>query len=675
MTDQALLKKVVIAGNPNSGKTTLFNALTGLNYKVANYPGVTVEKREAFISLGDNLKIKLTDLPGLYSFSSLSLDEQIASAEIIKSEPPDLVLCVVDASNLERNLYLASQLIDSGLNVLIVLTITDLASKLGITIKNELLARQLDCTVISVQAPKGLGLNLLKQEIRSRILKPAEKSARAFEWAETNFIESAREAGALVKDQYNEGIREEFLGILLLGDQLQAEAAVHKEILLKQQQLIEKSGIDLSSFEATGRYKWISQIVSKCTEANDTKSKLRRERLDTIVTHRFLGPLIFFTLMAFMFQSIFSWSSVPMDLIDQGISNLAEFTGNLMQDGMLKSLIVDGIIAGVGSVIIFIPQIAILFAFLSILEESGYLSRAAFLMDRLMRPFGLQGRSFIPLLSCFACAIPGIMSARSIPSASDRLITILVSPLMSCSARLPVYTVLIAAVIPNDYIFGFISLQAACMFGLYLLGIFAAALVGLALRHSLMKGAPSLFVMEMPVYRKPNLKNIFRSVYERVKLFLNSAGTTILICSLVLWFLAYFPRGEIKDSFAGMFGKAIEPLIEPLGFNWEIGIAILASFAAREVFVSSLSTVFSLQAGDDSGTSLINELHSRVADGTFSLASGLSLLVFFAFACQCMSTLAVTRRETGSWKWPIFMFVYLTVLAYLSSLVVYNLFK
>jgi ferrous iron transport protein B len=680
--------KVVIVGNPNSGKTTLFNALTGLNYKVANYPGVTVESREAEVSLYDDLKIRLIDLPGLYSFSSLSLDEQIASNEIlaIKSSescshsiPPDLALCVVDASNLERNLYLASQMIDSGLKVIIVLTIADLAEDLGIKVKNEILARLLDATVVNVQAQKRTGLDLLKQEIRNKLRSDFVQSIKAFDWMvdQKAFIQAAQSLGNFAAQalKIEKTINPKFIGSLLLSENLVVNSEIVSKETINLQNSLKQEKIDCPEFDATYRYQWINKICRASSEIIDTRSKRRREILDSIATHKVFGPIIFFMLMAVMFQSIFSWSSVPMEIIDQGISGLGAFVSSLLPDGTIQSLLVDGVIAGVGSVVIFIPQIAILFAFLSLLEESGYLTRAAFLMDRLMRPFGLQGRSFIPLLSCFACAVPGIMSTRSIPSVSDRLITILVSPLMSCSARLPVYTVLIAAVIPNTYIFGFISIQAASMFGLYLLGIITAALVGLTLRLTLMRGSPSLFVMEMPPYRSPNIKNIFRSVFERVRLFLSSAGSTILICSLVLWFLAYFPRGDIKDSFAGMFGRLIEPLIAPLGFNWELGIAILASFAAREVFVSSLSTVFSLQATDDSSTSLIQELSNRTADGTFSLASGISLLVFFAFACQCMSTLAVTKRETGSWKWPIIMFTYLTALAYISSLIVYNVMK
>lgn len=676
-------KRVVIVGNPNSGKTTLFNALTGLNYKVANYPGVTVERRESTLKISSDLSFQLVDLPGLYSFSSLSIDEQIASNEVLglgqESTPPDLILCVVDASNLERNLYLASQLIDSGLKIIIVLTITDLASKLGISIKTEILARLLDVPIVSVQAVRGQGLEQLKIEIKKSLNTDKVASKAAFAWAKNQdiFLRESQTLGDEIIKQRGAitSASPQFLGVLLLSEKL----LTNSTSILQQTQKIRSSllsqKIDAPQIEATERYRWISRTVSACTEITDTRSKRRREIIDAITTHRILGPILFVIVMTVMFQSIFTWATIPMDIIDSSINQFGKFVAQQLGDGILKSLIVDGIIAGVGSVVIFIPQIAILFFFLGLLEESGYLSRAAFLMDRVMRPFGLQGRAFIPLLSCFACAVPGIMSTRSIPSFTDRLVTILVAPLMSCSARLPVYTVLIAAVIPKTYLLGFISVQGLIMLGLYLLGIIGAAVVGLILRATIVKGSPSLFVMEMPPYRRPSLKNVVRDVLERVRLFLVSAGTTILACSLVLWFLASFPRGDIKNSFAGMLGHLIEPIITPLGFNWELGIGILASFAAREVFVSTLGTVYSLQDSSDASGSLIQELQIRVANGNFSLATAASLLVFFVFACQCMSTIAVTKRETASWKWPTIMFLYMTTLAYAASFITYQLLK
>lgn len=679
--DTSNLPRVLIVGNPNSGKTTLFNALTGLRYKVANYPGVTVESREASITIHEDLAIDLVDLPGLYSFSSLSIDEQIASDQVLAlsdgTSSPALVLCVVDVSNLERNLYLASQLIDSGLKVIVVLTIGDLALKLGISIKAEILARLLDVPIVAVQAPQRIGLDTLKQEIRKCLLQPLHSSKAAFAWARHHpvFLDKAAQLGKSVKDSStNKSLTSElFLGTLLLTENL----AISSTELLQNAQNVRNellnSKIDASQAEATERYRWIHTIVNACTEMIDTRSKKRRELIDAISTHRVAGPIIFLLVMALIFQSIFSWATIPMDIIDSAISSFGSWLGPKLGDGILRSLIIDGIVAGVGSVVVFVPQIAILFFFLGVLEQSGYLSRAAFLMDRLMRPFGLQGRAFIPLLSCFACAVPGIMSTRTIPSFTDRLITILVAPLMSCSARLPVYVVLIAAVIPPSYLFGFVSVQGLIMFGLYLLGILGAALVGLILRATLLRGTPSLFVMEMPPYRRPSLRYAIRDVIERVRLFLVSAGTTILACSLVLWFLASFPRGDIKDSFAGMIGRAIEPVIAPLGYNWELGIGILASFAAREVFVSTLGTVYSLQDGSDTASTLTQELQTRFASGTFSLATAASLLVFFVFACQCMSTLAITRRETGSWKWPTIMFVYMTVLAYVAAFITFEL--
>jgi ferrous iron transport protein B len=375
--------------------------------------------------------------------------------------------------------------------------------------------------------------------------------------------------------------------------------------------------------------------------------------------------------MALIFQAIFLWASAPMDLIDSSFTTLGNFINQQMADGPLRSLLVDGIVAGVGSVLIFIPQIAILFLFLGLLEDSGYLARAAFIMDRIMRQFGLQGRSFIPLLSSFACAIPGIMSTRTIPSFADRMITILVAPLMSCSARLPVYTLLIAAFVPEHRLLGVISLQGLVLLSMYLLGIIGAALVAWILKLSLLRGAPALFIMEMPVFKVPGLKVVLRDVWDRIVLFIKGAGTVILACSIILWFLASYPEGSVKESYAGQIGTAIEPIIKPLGFNWEIGVGILASFAAREVFVTSLATVYNLQGADETSESLISMLRHRHETGEMTTASALALMVFFVFACQCMSTIAVCRRETGSWRWPALMFGYMTALAYLAAWATY----
>lgn len=679
---------VALAGNPNSGKTTLFNALTGLRYKVANYPGVTVERKKGKLALSETEEVELYDLPGIYSLIGTSIDEKIATAVLlgeVATEPvPDCIVVVIDSTNLERNLYLATQLIDCGIPVVMALNMIDLAEKRGITVHNQLLARQLDVPVVSIVANKGIGLDVLREEVRSALAKRTISTQR-FAWGDSNqsFRECAEQLGRIqLRAHHKDDSRlPAVLGFGILSD---AAPSADKELLSALhdvRQKLQTEGIDPTSFEATARYQWINQVVKKCTSQQTRSQSGLPERLDALLTHRVWGSVIFLAVMAFIFQSIFLWAQLPMDLIDKTFSSLGGYVGDLLEDGALKSLLVDGIIAGVGNVVIFVPQIAILFFFLGLLEDSGYLSRAAFLMDKFMRPFGLQGRSFIPLLSSFACAIPGILASRTIPSWADRMATILIAPLMSCSARLPVYAVLIAAFVPQTYFFGFISLQGLTLLGMYLLGIFGAAFVSWLLKLTLLRGKPALFVMEMPPVRRPALKVVLREVADRVMTFLKSAGTVILACSIVLWFLASYPKppetytgSKVQYSYAGRIGTAIEPVIRPLGYNWQIGVGILASFAAREVFVSALSTVYNLDTTDDDTHSLIQLLKNKNHEGSFTTASALSLMTFFVFACQCMSTLAVTRRETGSWGWTVFMFCYMTALAYTVAFSAYRLF-
>lgn len=495
----------------------------------------------------------------------------------------------------------------------------DLADKDGFLIRSEILSRELDIPVVMLNSAEKKNYAQLKAEVLN-LLKSKKCSARLNAW----------------------------------------------------KSFAAEDGVDFGS-EATARYKWISEVVKKSCVYNEEETRRFNKKVDAFVTHKVWGTLTFILIMAFIFQSIFMWSSIPMDLIDLAFTSLSEWASGRLPDGVLKSLIVDGIIAGVGSVVIFVPQIAVLFFFLGLLEDTGYLSRAAFLMDKVMRKFGLQGRSFIPLLSSFACAIPGIMSTRTIPSFADRMTTILVAPLMSCSARLPVYALLIAAFVPNDYFFGFLSLQGLVLLGMYLLGVIAAAAVAWLLKFSLLKGKPTIFVMELPRFRRPSLVTVLSDVKDRVLIFIKSAGTIILACSIVLWFLASFPQGKVKDSYAGRIGVFVEPAIKPLGFNWEIGVGILASFAAREVFISSLSTVYNLQERDDTNESLLKVLSNKKADGSFTTLTALSLMIFYVFACQCMSTLAVCRRETGSWAWTAFMFFYMTALAYGASFLTFNI--
>jgi ferrous iron transport protein B len=619
--------RIALAGNPNSGKTTIFNALTGSNYKVANYPGVTVEKKEGRMFVKDYGETTLIDLPGIYSLFGHSPDEFIATKAILgqieSEQKPDLIISVVDASNLERNLFLTSQLMDLNVPLILAINMTDLAEKDGLIIRYEILSKELDLPVIPLAANTKKGFEQLKEEI-SKVCKKKNISAKTLAWKEGS-------EPALDADQENFG------------------------------------------FEATARYKWINSVISKSCVYDKEETRKFNKKIDDFITHKIWGSLTFVLIMGFIFQSIFLWASYPMDLIDQTFVTLANWAAGFFNEGILKSLVVDGIISGVGSVVIFIPQIAVLFFFLGLLEDSGYLTRAAFLMDKIMRKVGLQGRSFIPLLSSFACAIPGIMSTRTIPSFADRMTTILVAPLMSCSARLPVYTLLIAAFVPNEYYFGFLSLQGIVLFCMYFLGVIAAAVVAWCLKLTLLRGEPAIFVMEMPRFRRPSLKTIFTDVIDRVMMFIKSAGTIILACSILLWFLASFPAGEVKDSYAGKIGVFMEPALKPLGFNWEIGVGILASFAAREVFISSLSTVYNLQDKGGQTESLIKVLSEKKSNGSFTTLTAISLMIFYVFACQCMSTLAVCKRETGSWWWTSFMFIYMTAMAYGASFLTFNI--
>lgn len=668
--------RIILAGNPNCGKTTLFNALTGLRYKVANYPGVTVERKEGRLLLAAAHDTLLVDLPGIYSLSHNSLDEAIATQALlggIQGESrPDVIIAVIDATNLERNLYLTTQLLDLGLPLLVVLNMTDMAEKQGIHVRRELLARALDVPVVAVVASKSEGMSELRQELHS-LVRSRKTSSKAFGWLapDSPFRETATELGAEQAAAGDSSVSALFLGSSLLSDSTAPSSAALLQKVTAARTKLAGSGVDCVSYEATQRYTWINAIVKGCCAFEQVRGGKLAAAVDRIITHRVWGTFIFIGLMAFIFQSIFMWASIPMEFIDESVAAAGSYIGSFMGPGMLRSLVVDGIVAGVGSVLVFVPQIAILFFFLALLEDSGYLSRAAFLMDRIMRQFGLQGRSFIPLLSSFACAIPGILSTRTIPSFTDRLATILIAPLMSCSARLPVYTLLIAAFIPHKTVLGIFSLQGLVLLGMYVLGVAGAAAVAWILKLSLLRGKPALFVMEMPPFRLPSLKLALREVYDRIILFLKSAGTVILACSIVLWFLASYPQGDVKDTFAGKIGTTIEPVIQPLGYNWEIGVGLLASFAAREVFISSLSTVYHLQE-EGSSDSLLTVLKNKQAEGTFTLATALSLMVFYVFACQCMSTLAVCRRETGSWRWTAFMFTYMTALAYIAAYITYQ---
>lgn len=677
------LFRIVLAGNPNSGKTTLFNKLTGLRYKVGNYPGVTVEKKASKLVI-ENKKISLVDLPGIYSLGSFSEDELIATRSLFGSldddPPPDLIIAVADASNLERNLYFVTQLIDLGVPVILALTMLDVAEKKGIRVHSELLSRELDIPVIPIRVAEGKGLSELKKTAIKFLITKKISNKRLSWFHENNFLESAKKIGEHVRE-YKPFLSQNvdiLIGITLISDAFATKNDSLKKIIFEEKEKLLTQNIDPESYEASSRYLWINKIYKSSVQLRKANNNFANF-IQSLLVHKVFGVIFFIAVMSFVFQGIFLWAETPMEKIELLISFLSEHLSLILPEGLLKSLILDGIIAGVGNVIIFIPQIAILFFLLGILEDSGYLSRAAYVMDRVMRPLGLQGRSFIPLLSSFACAIPGIMSTRTIASRMDRLATILVAPLMSCSARLPVYAVLIAAFIPKDKNFLGLSLQGITLLVMYTLGVVFAGLVSFILKRTLLRGEPSLFLMEMPPLRLPVLTTVLRDVYDRVLSFIKNAGTMILACSIILWFLASFPRDvehggaiDVQHSYAAKIGKTIEPIIKPLGFNWEIGVGLIASFAAREVFVSTLATIYNLDSEDQS-PSLIKVLKEKNRIGAFTLPSALSLMVFYVFACQCMSTLAVCKRETGSWWWVGLMFGYMTILAYSMSFFTYQI--
>ena len=640
LENPARLLTVALAGNPNAGKTTLFNFLTGLKQKVANYPGVTVEWRSGSWK-GDGPNAAIIDLPGLYSLETTSIDESIArqvlEGEVESVSKPDVIVAVVDATNLERNLYLVTQLFDFGIPVVVALTMIDLFEKRKHKLDIPKISKLLGVPVVAVNAATGRG---------------GEELARAVQDSAGTF----------------------------------PEFPFHTD----------ETGESGENARIFARYNFISNVVQQSVAHFDRDAHYLSEKIDRVLTHKFFGLAVLVVVLLFVFQTIFTWASLPMDLLDQGFGWFGESARAILPEGILADLVVDGIIAGVGGVLIFLPQILLLFLFISILEDTGYMARAAFLLDKLMSRVGLHGKAFLPLMSSFACAIPGIMATRTIENSRDRLATIMIAPLMSCSARLPVYTLMIGAFFTGQTIFGFLSVGAVLMLAMYVLGITAAVIVAFVLKRTILKSDPAPFIMELPPYRLPNIRTIVQNMYTRAWIFVKRAGTVILAISIVLWALMYFPRAaevpqtespaaaesvmpesvQLQNSYAGILGHAIEPVIRPLGFDWKIGVALIASFAAREVLVSTLSIIYNVGKDEnEESESLISAVkNAKRPDGSlvWTPLTALSLMVFFVLAMQCMSTVAIVRRETNSWRWPLFMIGYMTVLAYVGALVTYQ---
>jgi ferrous iron transport protein B len=715
---------IVLTGNPNSGKTTLFNALTGLRAKVGNYAGVTVERKEGRLQDAPaELNARVLDLPGTYSLSPQSLDEQISRDVLLNRlpelPPPSLIVVVVDASNLQRNLYYTTQVIELGYPTIVALNMVDVAENNGHRIDPARLAAELGVPVAPIIASEGRGIPELRQLMVSSLLKPPTVEPRRFCKLPELLTQEASTIASLLAQTFEERRSQAAAEALLIlsNEKALASSAQHyppkiQEAVSTARQRLESAGVDWRGTAIEGRYVSIAGIQEAATIEMAPPGETLSDRLDRVLTHKIWGTVIFIAIMALMFQSIFTFARLPMDALQSGVDWLGGAVARLIPPGDLNSLLCDGVIAGVGAVIVFLPQILLLFLFIGFLEDTGYMARAAFLMDRLMSKVGLHGKSFIPMLSSFACAIPGIMATRTIESPKDRLVTILVSPLMSCSARLPVYTLLIGACIPAVTVLGFFKLAGLTMLCMYLLGIIVALLMAWLFKKTLLKGETPLLIMELPPYKRPLLRVVLRHMWDRSKLFLRRAGTVILGINILLWFLATYPRNattshefaakraalqtqpahadqlaaldneeagaKLRDSFAGHLGKLIEPAIAPLGFDWKMGIGIVSSFAAREVFVSTMATVYNVGKYDRSESSmksLAKTLKEQIGpDGTpvYTPLRAVTLMVFYVFALQCVSTVAVVRRETNSWKWPFFQWLYMGLLAWGLAFVTYH---
>jgi ferrous iron transport protein B len=728
---------VALTGNPNCGKTTLFNALTGLRAKVGNYAGVTVERKEGrLLGTVAGLAVRVLDLPGTYSLSPQSLDEQISRDVLLNRLPelpaPALIVVVVDASNLQRNLYYATQVIELGHPTLIALNMVDVAEGNGQQIDVARLARELGVPVVPVVASQGRGVPELREAIIAGLAAEGRIEPRRFCELPGPFEKEATALGALLAEVFSERRAQAAAEALLIlsNEKALASSSTHypsqvHSAVVEARQRIESAGIDWRGTSIESRYTRVAEIQQSVTQQAVASGETFSDRLDRVLTHKVWGTAIFVAVMGLMFQSIFTFARIPMDALQAGVDWLGTVVAGLIPPGDLNSLLVDGVIAGVGAVVVFLPQILLLFLFIGFLEDTGYMARAAFLMDRLMSKVGLHGKSFIPMLSSFACAIPGIMATRTIESPKDRLVTILVAPLMSCSARLPVYTLLIGACIPNQTVLGFLKLTGLTMLGMYLLGIVVALLMAWLFKKTLLKGETPLLIMELPPYKRPLARVVARHMWDRSKLFLRRAGTVILCINILLWFLATYPRSStldqsfaarraalaaaqatapaataaprdsstkepasatnedplsalnneeaglrLRQSFAGHLGRFIEPVISPLGFDWKMGIGIISSFAAREVFLSTMSIVYNVgkyHRTESGMTDLAKTLQAQKReDGTpvYTVRTALTLMVFYVFALQCVSTVAVVRRETNSWKWPLFQWIYMGLLAW-----------
>ena len=700
-------KTVALIGNPNAGKSSIFNQLTGLRQKVANFPGVTVDKKIGKLNLENHSDVALVDFPGTYSLYPTTSDEKVVTKILCNTHDesfPDVIVYVADITNLEKHLLLLAQIKDLNIPIVLALNMIDLAAKEGIKYDLDILSNFFQVKIVTVSGKYGVNLDALRTEIDSLLSQKIASFSRALyipNQAEQAMIQEVT-AGTPVTSSY------QALVVAHHFDWFSFVSNAQKANLAKAVKTHHFQDLRFQIDETMRRFDLFLPVLKKATIHTDLQKSTISDRLDAVLTHRFWGMLIYFITIFLVFQSIFTLAEYPKSIIETIFADAGEYVKDSLSAHWTTSLLSDGIIAGLSGVVVFIPQIAILFFLLSLLEESGYMARVVFMFDSLMQKFGLNGRSMVALISGGACAIPAIMSTRTIENWKERLITIMVTPLISCSARIPVYAVLVSFVVPSEIKWLGFSAQGWVFTGLYLLGIVAALLSALVFKWILKSDTTSSLMMEMPQYRLPLLKNTFFAVWEKVKSFVHEAGKTIFVISIVLWFLAYFgpttamqnaknqantfakehnldekessdllAAYKIEASYAGIMGKAIEPAIKPLGFDWKIGIALITSFAAREVFVGTMATIYSIGSSkDDSSTISEKMANEKRADGTpvYNTATALSLLIFYVFAMQCMSTLAVTKRETKSWKWAFIQFLFMSVLAYLSSFLVYQLF-
>lgn len=700
MTKQNI--NVALIGNPNVGKTSVFNQLTGLNQQVGNYPGITVEKKVGFCKLSHNINANVIDLPGTYSLNASSADENVVIELLLNKKDklfPDVIVVVSEVENLKRNLLLFTQIKDLEIPTILVINMIDRMQLKGISLDIPFLEEQLKTKIALVSSRKNIGIDELKTLITTYKTISTEPCLNA----------------SSIDDDYFNTLRKTFpnqslykLWLVITQDVNFADLnrnTLEKQSFTKTNSELKK----LQQKETIKRYQFINNTLKIGQKIDSATATDFRSQLDRVLTHKVWGYLIFFVILFGIFQSIFEWSKIPMDFIDSSFASLSTAASEYLPPGAFTNLIAQGIIPGIGGILMFIPQITFLFLFISILEESGYMSRVVFLMDKIMRRFGLSGKSVVPLISGTACAIPAIMATRNIENWKERLITILVTPFTTCSARLPVYAIIIGLVIPDEYILGFLNLQGLTLMLLYLLGFGMAILSAYLLNKVLQLNCKTFFVVEMPNYKLPMFKNVMITVVEKTKAFVFGAGKIILAISVILWFLASNGPSEkfrnaqtiitsktenktlsaleienkvasfkLENSYIGIMGKTIEPAISPLGYDWKIGVAIISSFAAREVFVGTLATIYSV-GGSENETTIKNkmatETNPETGEKIFNFASGISLLLFYAFALQCISTLAVTKKETNSWKWPLGQLIFMSSFAYIVALIAYQILK